>query len=77
MDKENLTDKEMEYKQNARIDAERLVMGILCTILIFALWIIVLGCGIENRLIDGLLGATVTSFVLIVQFYHRASGHKK
>ena len=72
-----LSPQEMDFLQNARIDSDRLIMGILCIILIFTLWVIVLGGGIENRLVDGLLGATVTAFVLIVQFFFRASGHKK
>lgn len=73
----NLTDRQLDFIQNARIDTDRMIMGVLCILLIFVLWIIVLGTGVENRLVDGLLGSTVTAFVLIVQFFFRASGHKK
>ena len=74
---ENLTDRQLDFIQNARVDTDRMIMGVLCILLIFTLWIIVLGTGVENRLVDGLLGSTVTAFVLIVQFFFRASGHKK
>jgi len=72
-----LTPEQRDFMQNARIDTDRMIMGILFVILIFMLWVLVLGTGVENRLVDGLLGATVTAFVLIVQFFFRTSGHKK
>ena len=71
------TKEQFDFLQNARMDCDRMVMGIILIAVIAAVWIIVLGTGIENRLVDGFLGATVTAFILIVQFYHRASGHKK
>lgn len=74
---ENLNREQLDFIQNARIDTDRMIMGILCILLIFGLWVIVLGTGVENRLVDGLLGSTVTAFVLIVQFFFRASGHNK
>jgi hypothetical protein len=67
----------MEYIRAARRDTDRLIMGVIFTSLIGALWVIVLGFGIENRLIDGVLGATVSAFILMVQFYFRSSGSKK
>jgi len=73
----DLTRDQLDFMQNERIDTDRMIMGVLCVLLIFGLWIIVLGTGMENRLVDGLLGATVTAFVLIVQFFFRASGHRK
>jgi len=68
---------EMEYIRSARRDTDRLIMGIIWTLTIAALWVVVIGFGIENRLIDGVLGATVTAFILMVQFYFRTSGAKK
>ena len=73
----DLTKDQLDFLQNARIDTDRMIMGVLCTLLIFGLWIVVLGTGMENRLVDGLLGSTVTAFILIVQFFFRSSGHKK
>ena len=71
------TKEQLDFLQNARMDSDRMIMGVFLVAIIAAIWIIVLGTGIENRLVDGFLGATVTAFILIVQFYHRASGHKK
>jgi hypothetical protein len=72
-----LDEDKMEYIRSARRDTDRLIMGVIFTSLIGALWVIVLGFGIENRLIDGVLGATVSAFILMVQFYFRSSGSKK
>ena len=71
-----MDEKEIAYKITMRRDSERILMGVLFTIVIAALWFIVLGCGIESRLADGLLGATVTAFILMVQFFFRSSGSK-
>ena len=68
---------ELEFKQNKRRDIDRLIMGIIWTLVIASIWVIVIGAGIENRLVDGFLGATVTAFILMVQFYFRSSGGTK
>lgn len=70
-------EKRMEFIRSARRDTDRLIMGIIWTLVITTLWVIVIGFGIENRLIDGVLGATVTAFILMIQFYFRTSGAKK
>ena len=65
-----------EYIKSKRRGEERLIMNILFTLSILALWIIVIGTNFENNVINIILGATTTAWVLIVQFYNRKSGDK-
>ena len=75
--KEIPTKEQLELIQNARIDSDRMIIGVLAIIIIAAMWFIVIGTGIENRVVDGLLGSTLPAFILIIQFFFRTSGHKK